>query len=59
MPHTPDMDKGLRVHGDGMCGDSLLNVVESPGIHKEQVGRQWITEIDGGGRGRLGPQLVL
>ena len=22
-----------------LCGDSLLNVVESPGMHEDQVGR--------------------
>ena len=28
---------GEPVHS--MCGDSLLNVVESPEIHEEQMGR--------------------
>ena len=41
------------------CGDSLLNMVGSPGIHEEEVGRQWIAGIIKGGRGRPGPQLML
>ena len=39
------------------CGDSLLNVVESPVIHEEQVGRRRIAGIGVGGGGKLGPQL--
>ena len=39
-----DTENKEMIHGQkccrlSKCDDSLLNMVESPGIHKEQVGR--------------------
>ena len=53
------MIRGQKCLRLSKCGDSLLNVVGSPVVHEEQVGRRWVAGIGVGEGGKLGPLLGL